>query len=281
MWRLSKEFRQLGITPDESQRLVLRTAQDVPSDSYPERLAWLKQEITTAKPHLIVIDLMWQFVMAKNPNEYNEVLKGINALQDALTEAKYKGALVVTLHGRKATNPSDPADDVLGSTGQRGSFSTLVMLTRRRNENVYTIMSDQTERDDVYGEIDEAIITRNPDGTLHLGSRVSELVKQEKQAGAGESLQRLLGYIVDHPGSEITDIVNGLRMGKKNALALIRESGIVRTTGEGVKGDPYRYFVDVMGDTTETAAQTWEVPISPAQIEVSRFAGSGKIGRPI
>ncbi len=278
-WRVAKELRQLGITPDESARLVLKTAHDVPSDSYSDRLAWLQKEATTANPHLIVIDLMWQFVMAKNPNEYNEVLKGINALQDALTEAKYKGALVVTLHGRKATNPSDPADDVLGSTGHRGSFSTLVMLTRHRKEGIYTIMSDQTERDDVYGEIDESLISRDPDGTLHLGPRLAEIVKKEKQAKAEESMLRLLKYIADHPGCEITDIVNGLRMGKQSALDLIKESGIVRRTGEGVKGDSYKYFVDVMGDTTETAAQTWKVPISQAQTEASRFADSGGIGR--
>ena len=189
-----------GITPDESARFVLKTAQDVPSGSYSERLAWLKNEIITANPHLIVIDLMWQFVMAKNvPTSTTKSLKGINALQDALTEAKYRGALVVTLHGRKATNPNDPADDVLGSTGQRGSFSTLVMLTRHRKEGIYTIMSDQTERDDVYGEIDEAVIIRNSDGTLDLGRVLSELVKEGKQAKVEESLQQLLLYIVDHP----------------------------------------------------------------------------------
>ena len=282
-WRVAKELRQLGITPDESARLVLKTAQDVPSDSYSDRLAWLKKEIITANPHLIIIDLMWQFVMAKNANEYNEVLKGINALQDALTEARYGGALVVTLHGRKATNPNDPADDVLGSTGQRGSFSTLVMLTRHRKEGIYTIMSDQTERDDVYGEIDEAVIIRNPDGTLDLGRGLSELVKQGKQAKVEESLQQLLLYIVNQPGSEMAEIVAGLTMSKRDIVKLMKMGGgLIETKGKGIKGDPYKYFASGMGHAgAEIGREIGEEQIGAAQREMARFVASGGIGRPI
>jgi hypothetical protein len=277
---VAKELRQLGITEGEKDRIVLRTAEEIPPTSA-ERLEWLKKEADEAKPHLIVIDLMWDFLEAANQNDYLAVRNAVNTLQQVLKEAGYKGALVVTAHGRKATNPDDPADDICGSTGQRGSFSTIVMLARNRNKGIYTIFSEQTNRDEVYGEIEQTIISRNPDGTLDLGPKLSELIKKEKQAKAEESLQSVLSYIVHHPGCEITEIVNGLNMGKQSALDLIKESGIVRRTGRGVKGDPHKYFVDVMGDTTETAAQGWKVPISAAQAEASRFADSGGIGRPV
>ncbi len=111
-WRVAKELRDLGITEEESLRLVFKTAQEIPLDSFEKRLDWLKKQIIVVKPHLIVIDLMWQFVVANNANDYNAVLDGINRLQDALIAAKYHGALIVALHGRKATNPNDPADDI-------------------------------------------------------------------------------------------------------------------------------------------------------------------------
>src|ERR1043166_5936124 len=206
LWRVARELRQLGILEEESMRVVMRTAKDVPADSFETRLDWLKREIAEAQPALVIIDLMWQFVDVQNSNDYKAVLNGINRLQDALTEAKYKGALVVTLHGRKATNPNDPADDILGSTGQRGSFSTNIFLTRHRKEGVYTIMSDQTERDEHYGEIDETIITRNRDGTLALGRSFLELAKEEKAIRTEADLTRLLDYIRANPNCEMKQI---------------------------------------------------------------------------
>lgn len=276
---VAKELRQLGITEDEQDRVVLKTAEEIPATTA-DRLEWLKKEAGALKPHLIVIDLMWDFLEAANQNDYLAVRNAVNTLQQSLKEAGYTGALVVTAHGRKATNPDDPADDICGSTGQRGSFSTIVMLARNRNKGIYTIFSEQTSRDGVYGEIEQTVIVRNPDGTLDLGSKVYELIKKEKQAKTEESLLKVVKYIVDHPGCEMDDITGGLVMAKKKVLALMKEAdGMIQTKGEGKKGDPYKYFVNLMGDATETAAQTCEVPLSAAQIEAAEFAASGGIGR--
>ena|SRR5215469_2042986 len=237
------EFKQLGMTQQESARLRLLTAEDLPSNLYEQRLAWLQKEIIAFKPHLVVIDLMWQFVDAKNPNAYKEVLDGINKLQDALTEAHYKGALVVTMHARKQTNQDDPADDILGSTGQRGSFSTLLLFSRNRKQNYYTVMSDQTERDEVYGEIDETIVTRSADGMLVLGSKVSDLRRDEHKQKEQENLRRVLQHVREHPGCTQEGMIEALRMSKARLLGYLEETAALMTTrGGGVKGDPLRYY---------------------------------------
>ncbi len=247
-WRVSAELRQLGITEEESSRLVFRTAQEVP-ESFTERLAWLQKEAVEHRPHLIVVDLLWQFVIANNCNDYNAVLNGINTLQDALIKSGYKGALVVTLHGRKATNPNEPFDDVLGSTGQRGSFSTNVMLTRYRKENVYTIMTDQTERDDVHGEIPETVLHRTADATLSLLRPFDHLCKEEKESKAEAALRRVLKFISETPGCEMTHIIDGLGMSKKTVLKLLRTAPeLWCTTGQGEKGDPLKYFLNKVLD---------------------------------
>lgn len=241
-WRVTKELKELGVTQEESSRLTLRTAQDLPSTVLEERLEWLRKEIVTHTPNLVVIDLLWQFVSGDNNNDYQKTLQGINQLQDALTETKYTGALLVALHSRKANNADDPADDILGSTSQRGSFVTNILMKRHRNQDVYTIMTEQTVRDDVYGEIDETIINRNPDGTLSLGRSMRELAKEETKVKSEADLQRLLVFIDQNPGCEMENIMTGLSMSKKKILDVIGKTTLVRTTGNGIKGDPHKYF---------------------------------------
>jgi hypothetical protein len=107
----------------------------------------------------------------------------------------------------------------------------------------YTITSDQTERDEVYGEIKETIVTRNHDFTLLLGQPVSELAKAEFRAKKEDDIQRLLLLVSDHPGIEMEGILDGLSMSKSHALKLLREaSALIRKEGAGVKGDPHRYY---------------------------------------
>lgn len=240
---IAKELRQLGITEKEKGRMALRIGEEMPA-SYQERLQWLKEEVTTVTPHLIVIDLMWDFANIVNVNDYIETRNAMNSLQHALKEANYRGAVVATAHSRKATNPEDPADNICGSTAQRGSFSTIVMLARNRKQGAYTIMSEQTQRDPSYGEIEETIIGRKPDGTIQVGSRIAEVLKEQKKTKREEALDRLHLYLADHPGCEMKNIVSGITMAKPKILTLVKESGIIVTTGGGVKGDPFKYFVN-------------------------------------
>jgi hypothetical protein len=242
--RVSEQFRKLGLTRDEAPRLIVRLAEHLPpSKDYAERLKWLQSEVNSAKPHLIVIDLMWQFVIAKNSNDYNAVLEGINDLQDALNQIGYKGALIAVMHGRKATNPNDQFDDFLGSTGQRGSFSTNLMLTQYKRDLLRTIASDQTDVEARLGEIPETAIIQNPDGTLSLGQPMSELAKIEKDSKAEADLARLLAFIDSRPGTEMYAITESLSMSKKHVLSLLqRGRDLYSRVGKGIKGDPHRYY---------------------------------------
>jgi len=277
--RVVAEFKQLGITaPDEVSRLHLMFPEDLPGDpsedpSFLARLQWLQGEIQTAKPHLVVIDLWHQFACVSSVNDYKASLKAINALQDALAEIKYDGALIVALHGRKSTNPDQPFDDVLGSTGQRGSFSTLVMLTQYRREKRYTIQSDQTEREAPWGELDETVIHQNPDGTLTLGEAVADLAKVAKGAKLEEDLRNLVGYLEANPGSETEQVVKELSISPNRFLELVKTAGeSIYYTGKGVKGSPKLYFAKQSG--LEAYAGMAEIPaaISPAQNMIERFA---------
>jgi AAA domain len=242
--RVSAQLKQLGLAEEDAASLTMRLAEHLPSKDYTERLKWLQEEVKASRPDLIVIDLMWQFVVAKNSNDYNAVLDGINDLQDALNQIGYKGALIAVMHGRKATNPNDQFDDFLGSTGQRGSFSTNIMLSQYRKAQLRIIASDQTDIDDRVGEIPETAIVRNLDGTLSLGLPVTELEKAEKKSKDEDDITKLLVFLENNPGVEIKTITDQLAMSKKRTLALLREvKDLISRTGEGIKGDPYLYFL--------------------------------------
>ncbi len=241
--RVSSQFRSLGVTREESSRLVMRLGEHLPAGNFEERLKWLAAEVKSAKPDLIVIDLFWQFASVGNTNEYAASLNAINQLQDALTAIPFKGAVVAVMHGRKATNPNDPFDDVLGSTSQRGSFSTTLMCTQHKKEQLRTIASDQTDKDDRLGEIPETIVIQNPDGTLALEAPISELEQAKKHSKSEEDLKKLLTFIDRNPGSDMDTILRGLGMSRKHALVLFRNAdGLIHRTGDGIKGSPHRYY---------------------------------------
>jgi KaiC/GvpD/RAD55 family RecA-like ATPase len=259
--RVAAELRQIGISEEESKRLILCTVKNMP-DGKKERFDWLKKQVLTTKPHLIVIDLLWQFLDLDGANDYKPVLKGINELQDALDSIGYTGATIVAHHGRKAVNPDHPTDDILGSTAQSASFVTTIMLSRNRRKNYYTIMSEQTIRDKIYGEIDETVIIKNPDDdSLSLGSLVSELeieaTKQETEA----DIQRLLSFIDSHQGCEMEEILSALSVSKKRVLKLIEKtSGLIRIEGKGIKGDPHKYYGGAVDPVTQLGARFADPP---------------------
>jgi hypothetical protein len=197
-------------------------------------------------------------------NDYKPVLTGINELQDALDGIGYTGATIVAHHGRKAVNPDNPTDDVLGSTAQSASFVTTIMLARNRRKNYYTILSEQTLRDEIYGEIDETVLIKNPDGSLSLGGLVSELKAEATKQETEADIQRLMCFIDSHQGCEMDEIVSGLSISKPRVLKLIEKaSALFRKEGEGVKGDPHKYFVN---------------PVDPVTQLGARFAGVSKGG---
>ena len=241
--RVGQEFKQMGITRPETERLVVRVAKHLP-EAFPERLAWLQEQIRTLKPHLTVIDLMMYFVVTKSANDYLAVVEGINKLLDALTAIKYRGALVVTQHSRKADNPNDSFDNGLGSTAQRGSLATNVMFERHREQGLYTIESEQTVRDEKHGEIDKTIIERDAVGRMSLKGLYSDLKKAECQTRNENDISRVVDFISGRDGCTQLDITDGLAMSIKTLGPLLKRATanqLITVNGEGVKGDSLRY----------------------------------------
>lgn len=243
---VAAELRQLGVTKEESQRLHLRSAEDMPEGKQ-ERLAWLQGEAAGLNPHLIIIDLLFHFVSLQESNAYTQVLASINEMQDALREIKFKGHTATAHHQRKASNAIEPFDDILGSTGIRGSFATNLLLLHDRKHKRYTIQSDQTQRDKALGELQETVIERDPDtGLLYLGSTVCDLDMEVKREEANKDIERVDAYITKHPGCTQSDISTGLPMRRNTLTRALKELHcVLAIEGKGVANDFFRYRVEL------------------------------------
>jgi RecA-family ATPase len=254
--RVAAELRQLGITREESKRIILRTDEHIPMDGdINSRLTWLAEQVKAAKPHLIVIDLLWQFLQGNNANEYQAVLKEVNNLQRTLRNAGYNGALIAATHSRKAVNPDNPADDILGATSQSGSFVTTIILSRNTRQDMYTIMTDQTIKDPFYGDIKETVIHRNEDGIMDLGMKICDLKAAETKDKDEGALRRLEIFIHQNPGCVEKQIKEGLTISWNRALELMKRTTRIRIEGKGVKSDPKKYYVDALDVATELTAK--------------------------
>lgn len=246
--QVAEDLRRLGITKEESARLLLLDAQDMLKETKEEssaRTPWLMNRISLFKPDLVVIDVLLQFVDVLDCNSYNEVLKRLNALQDALHKIKFKGHLLTTHHARKSSS-AETFDNLLGSTGLRASFQTNVMLREDKETRTHTIQSDQTVRSDQFGEIEETFLERDPaTGRVSLGRTVADVRAEQAQANTKDRSHEVLNLIARHPRRTHEDIETTLSMSPKVRVRVLKalESSLSRE-GTGRTGDPFRYSLN-------------------------------------
>jgi hypothetical protein len=190
------------------------------------------------------------------------MIDAVAQLQDSLSECGYRGALLVSLHARKALG-EDVGDSVLGSTGIRGSLSTLLHFHHYRKEKIYTVQSDQSVRGDTFGELDETIVNRDAEtGVISLGAKYEDLKAQDKKDEWTLRRSKILGFIKANPGNTSDEIALALNMAKKTVLPILEalEKNLdIRTTGAGIKGDPRLYF----GDVIQVKPPSVELPAEP------------------
>jgi hypothetical protein len=238
---VADELRTLGITEKEAERLHLLSAEDMPDKG---RMEWLISEVTRFKPILIIIDLLFQFVSTENANAYNENLKALNELQDALREAGFKGHLLTAHHARKATNPEDVFDDYLGTQAIRGSSSTGIHFKHDKGNKRYTLQSDQTFREPLLGDIEETVVERSPEtGEIYLGNTLESLKATQKRDKDRTDGDDVLHYVQQNANCTQADILEGISISKANLNKLLKKlvgTDITRT-GDGVANSPFRY----------------------------------------
>ncbi len=209
------------------------------------------------------------------------MIDAVAQLQDSLNECGYRGALLVSLHARKATG-EDVGDSVLGSTGIRGSLSTLLHFHHYRKEKIYTVTSDQTVRDDDFGELEETIVNRDAaTGVITLGDKYEDVKAQDKKDEWTLRRGKVLKVIKGNSGLTADAIAGALSMAKKTLLPILDElekSKDIRSSGAGVKGDPRLYFGDVILCHAPVVEPLPQVPVIQwDQLPICKGCGVNKV----
>jgi hypothetical protein len=78
-WRVAKELRDLDITEEESDRVILRTEEEMVKEPLRNVSPGYRRRSQLLNLIWLSSTLMWLFLIIKNSNEYNAVLDGINA----------------------------------------------------------------------------------------------------------------------------------------------------------------------------------------------------------
>lgn len=244
--RVASDLRKLGITREDSKRVRFLTEHDVPKEStFEERCLWLATQVNEFKPNLVVIDLLFQFVRTKKGiNDYDDIIDALAHLQDSLNTVQYKGALLMSLHARKAIS-EDVGDSMLGSTGLGGSMSTHLFFHQYKKQKLYTVESSQTIRDPQFEDLEETIVNRDSQtGAITLAAKFADLKIEEKRDEAQLRRNKVFGHIVLHPQKSTDDLMKELSMSKKVLLPILEaleNSNLIGSTGEGKRGDPKKW----------------------------------------
>lgn len=196
-----------------------------------EGMAALANAIALFQPVLVVADPVLKLVRVRDSSDYAELTR---ELEPVIELARRTGChIAVTHHLGKMTR--EGGDDVLGSTAIFGAVDTLVLF-RRRKDNLRVLQTIQR-----YGaDLGETVVPMDELGRITLGTTVSELRLVEARRTVIELLAKAPpGESLDQKA--IRDQTELERAVVYRALQDLVDEGVVERSGEGKRGDPYRF----------------------------------------
>jgi hypothetical protein len=191
-----------------------------------DAMAQVEALIVETKAKLLIIDVLQKFCRLRDLNDYAIVT---NALEPLMAAARKQGChILLTHHAGKADRPD--GDDILGSTGLLGSVDTSIHIKKRdKRRSFFTIQR--------YGDdITETVIDLDKNGYLEaIGSR--------EHVEIDETLPAILKALDEEPltEKEIWEQVEKKHDVVAKGIRLLVDRKIVDRTGNGKRGDPYRY----------------------------------------
>lgn len=202
-----------------------------------EALKNLEQAINEHQAVLAIADPMLKIVRLKDADSYAPVS---TALEPLIELARRTGCHILLAHHMVKGNRTG-TDGLLGSTAIFAAVDTSLMMYRS-DDNTRTIASTQR-----YG-IDLPLTTLNLDGNTGILTTAGT-TPQPKQEYMRAAILNALGCQT-LTESAIKACVGGNQTNTAKALRKLVDDGIVERSGDGLKGNPYRYR---RADTPEMA----------------------------
>jgi hypothetical protein len=214
----------MGFAPDDLFFIYVGQA---PQDA----IAWLRENAAKYNPSLIIVDTFQRFARLKNISDYAEVTNATEPLVEIARESD--AVLLCAVHAKKQNKDGDDGDAVLGSTGLFGAVDTLISLKKTMNGS--RVMSTEQR----YGD-------NMPETVLALDPETKRLSLSGERADVDRIVieQRILSALAESP--DLTEPallaeVGGRTETAKAALKALLKNGRISRSGEGVRGDPYKY----------------------------------------
>lgn len=218
---VARHFKQMGASGTDILIYTGRT----PDDAIGE----LEKAIEEHAPSLIIIDPLSRFVRVVDFNSYGEVTRGLEPLIDLARASACQCHIMAVHHNGKGER--EGGDALLGSTGFFGAVDTL--LTMKRREQARTLSTVQR-----YGEdIPETVAHLDAEtGIVTPGGDLAALQLEERK-------QMVLEAIGDESLTEpdIKERVGGNQTVTAKAVRALYDTGALKRTGGGKRGDPYIY----------------------------------------
>ena len=218
---VSRHFDRMGAQENDP---ILSFIDQAPQDAFEQ----LECEVRERKPALVIIDPLFRFTRIADGNDYAQTTK---ALEPLLRLARNSGAHVLVTHHSKKSGGMD-GDEALGSTALFGAVDCLISLKRFDDfRTAYTRQRYGTDMEEVVLALD------GETGWVDVnGSRA-----EADERAMGEAILDFLGQTQSATEREITDKVEGRTKLIRTALRALVEAQKITRTGQGKKGDPYRY----------------------------------------
>jgi AAA domain/Bifunctional DNA primase/polymerase, N-terminal/Primase C terminal 1 (PriCT-1) len=182
--------------------------------------------ITETGAKLLVVDVLQKFCRVKDLNDYSQVT---NALEPLIATAREENCHIVLTHHAGKADRKD-GDDILGSTGLLGGVDTSIIIKKQdKRRTFFTIQR--------YGEdTPETVIELKLDGSL-------EAVGSRQEVEIEETIPEILEALEDGAltEKEIWGRIERNHDVTAKALRVLVERERVNRSGNGKRGDPYRY----------------------------------------
>ena len=215
---VQKNLSKLGVT-DEPLYIHFGPA---PAKAMEEVEALIKEK--GAK--FLVIDILQKFCRVRDLNDYAQVTRTLEPLM--AIARKIDCHIQMTHHAGKKER--DDGDDIIGSTGLLGGVDTSIHIKKRNRESrvFFTIQR--------YGSDVPQTVIALKDGLLVMEGSREEVEIEETIPMILEALEN--GLLTE---KEVGELVERNRTLVSKSLRHGVERGVIKRTGSGKKGDPFRY----------------------------------------
>jgi RecA-family ATPase len=194
---------------------------------------------------LVILDTLQRFACLPDMNDYAQVAPFMARMADLAKTSKAHIALVH--HSRKRQGAS-ATETALGSTAIVGGVDVPIVLSTEAN-GLRAISSDGGR---YTRPLEKTYFRYNPDsGRTTLADSQSEVRDKVRQADIDIARQSMLTFIAVNPNAEQSEVLGSIAgvggTQRHELLQALVEGGEVERTGNGRRGDPFRFSLKTEG----------------------------------